>query len=654
MSCRTAKPARSHLVGVVQDLTIGAYGGGGGFFEAPVWGFVAQDTLADLDFPTPYDYNGLYAVVRGDRGSLAEATTVTERLTNQMKSNAVEVLSSKATSAYEHPNAYLVNAISGILFVLGLLVVFLSGFLITSTLQALLGQQVQQIGIMKSVGARWMQVAGVYMMLIFIFGLLAFAGSAPTAGQISFWLLGFLAGKLNFVLLGQRLVPAAVIIQAALALIMPQVAAWLPIWKGTRISVQEALSGIPAVKKDQTGISSSARNTRLVFRFLSRPLLISLRNTFRRKGRLALTLVTLTLGGAIFIATFNVQVSMSKYIDQIAQYFLCDVNISFNQPYRISKIEMLLGEVPGVGHVEGWASARSELIQPDGASGERVSLLAPPAGSKLIKPILIAGRWVQPGDRNAIALGELFQTRFPDLKVGDPLRLRVNGEETDWVVVGFFRFAGKNGGYSAYTNFEYLSELTGLSNRAMTFQVLGDRSPLTSAEQDRLAQAIEARMQAEGIQVADIITGSRVNDIAGSGFNILITFLLFLAVLTALVGSIGLAGTMSMNVMERTREIGVMRAIGASNRILMKMVLTEGMLIGGISYALGALLAFPISKIMSDGISLAIFEAPSSFGITPIGFGIWLGVVIVLSFAASVVPARSASRLTIREVLAYE
>jgi putative ABC transport system permease protein len=644
------------LVGVVQDLTIGAYGGGGGFFEAPAWGFVTQETLADLDFATPYDYNGLYASISGPRDNLAEAATVNERLTKQMKNNGVEVLSSKAISAYDHPNAYLVNAISGILFLLGLLVVFLSGFLITNTLQALLGQQVQQIGIMKSVGARWMQVAGVYMMLIFIFGLIALAVAIPTAGQVSLLMLGFLSGMLNFLLLSRTLVPIAVIIQGVLALIMPQIAAWLPIWKGTRISVQEALSGVPSdgKEKDQQGVPHSARHSRLVTRLFSRPLLISLRNTFRRKGRLALTLLTLTLGGAIFIATFNVQVSMNKYIDQIAQYFLCDVNVSFDQPYRISKMEMLISEVPGVGHVEGWASASSQLLQADGSAGEEVSLLAPPVGSTLVRPIIIEGRWIKAGDRNTITLSEMFQAHYPDLKIGDTLRLRVNGEETDWVVVGFFRFAGKNGGYSAYANFDYLSELTGLSNRAATFQVLGDHSPLTAAEQDRLAQAIEARMQAEGIQVSDIITGSRVNDIAGSGFNVLITFLLFLAVLTALVGSIGLAGTMSMNVMERTREIGVMRAIGASNRILMQMVLTEGMIIGTISYIMGALLAFPISKIMSDSISLAVFEAPSSFGFTPIGFAIWLIVVVALSFAASVIPARNASRLTIREVLAYE
>jgi putative ABC transport system permease protein len=106
--------------------------------------------------------------------------------------------------------------------------------------------------------------------------------------------------------------------------------------------------------------------------------------------------------------------------------------------------------------------------------------------------------------------------------------------------------------------------------------------------------------------------------------------------------------------MERTREIGVMRAIGASDGILMRMVLAEGLVICLLSWVLGSLLAFPISKLMSDTVSLALFDAPSDFGFTLTGFVIWLGVVLALSVLASLMPARSATRLTIREVLAYE
>lgn len=646
------------LVGVVQDLTIGTFGGGGGFFEAPVQGYIHIDTLEKLAQSLPTYGNGVYATITGPGDDLAFASDVAQRLSKQIKDNNVAVLSTKSRSAYEHPNAYLVNAISGVLFVLGLLVVFLSGFLITSTLQALLGQQVQQIGIMKSVGARWLQVAGIYMMLILIFGLIALVVAAPLSSQISFWLLGFLGSKLNFILQGWRVVPQALVIQIVLALVMPQAAAWLPIWKGTRISVREALSGISSGEARhhvrQGHNAPPQKRSAGLSKVISRPMLIAIRNTFRRKGRLALTLMTLTLGGAVFIATFNVQVSMNKYIEQISQYFLSDVSVTFDRPYRISRVEEILGSVPGVAHVEGWSTARSELLLANNAAGDRVALLAPPAGSSLVKPVLMEGRWIQPGDTNAIALSELFRLHYPNLQVGDPLRLQVNGKKTDWVVVGFYRLAGKNGGFSAYASFETLSRLIGQPNQAVMFQVVSNRPHLTAAEQDQLANAIEARLKSEGMQISGMNTGAFLTDIAGSGFNILITLLLILAALTALVGSIGLAGTMSMNVMERTREIGVMRAIGAPNLVLMRMVLVEGMIIGAISYVLGALLAFPISKLLADGISLAIFDAPSTFGATPLGFILWLAMVIVLSFAASVIPARNASRLTIREVLSYE
>jgi putative ABC transport system permease protein len=111
---------------------------------------------------------------------------------------------------------------------------------------------------------------------------------------------------------------------------------------------------------------------------------------------------------------------------------------------------------------------------------------------------------------------------------------------------------------------------------------------------------------------------------------------------------------MSINVMERTREIGVMRAIGATNPILFRLVIVEGLMIGSISWILACLLAFPISRLLSDSISLSLFGSPSTFGMTSTGFTIWVMVVLILSILASIIPAYNATRLTIREVLAYE
>lgn len=640
------------LVGVVKDQSLGAGGSGsGGFFNAPIRGYVSRETLEWLKVPLPARLNTLHLTVSGDQQDTAYMEQVTVLVTEELKKNGVEVYSSSVRSTYDHPNRDLMQAIVGVLLVLGMLVVFLSGFLITNTLQALLEQQVQQVGILKSIGARRLQIVNIYMVMILIYGAIAFAIAVPLSARVTGLLLEFLATQVNYATPGERLVPGVVLLQAFLALFVPQVAASLPIWKGTGISVQEALSGIRQVRSRPSG---SSKRRMAGHRRLSRPIRIAIRNVFRRKGRLILTLITLTTGGAIFIATFTVRVSMQNYIDQIGRYFLADVNVALSRPYRQAEIQRILYDIPGVRYVEAWSSARTQMLLPDGSDGEEVQMLAPPAGSPLVVPVVLEGRWLQSGDQNAIVLNELFQSRYPGLQVGDTLRLKVNGDETDWTVVGFYQFAGKVTGLLAYTDYDYLTRLTGQMQQASLYRIVIDQPQATPEMQLAMAQTVEARLRENLISVADITTGASLVDRASGGFSILTSFLLFLASLIALVGSIGLTGTMSMNVLERTREIGILRAIGATNKVLMKMVIVEGVLIGLLSWILASILSFPIGKLVSDSITLSVFGSPSQPGFPPSGFLIWLAVVIALSILASVMPARNAARLTIREVLSYE
>jgi putative ABC transport system permease protein len=637
-------------VGVTHDLTIGAFGIGGGYFLSPVQGYVSMETMEWLEQPA--DYNHLLVAVSGDSDNLAHIDQVAARVREEVEGTGLEVFAVRTRASDDHPNSAYVEAISGVLILLGLLVVFLSGFLITNTLSALLNQQVQQIGVMKTVGGRQYQIIGIYTMLIFIFGVLAFVIAYPLADRAGFWLVNFLAEQVNFSSRGYRLVAPALVIELLIALIVPQVAAFLPIFHGTRITVNEAISG--STQGSAPGRKGLIDRVLGAIRGLSRPMLISLRNAFRRKGRLALTLVTLTLGGAIFIATFSVQISLENYIKQLGRYFLADVNLTFDRPYRLDEIQGALADMPVVGYVEGWTAARSEVLMQDDAPGESVSLLGPPASSRLVEPIMISGRWIRPGDKNAIVLSERFSTLFPNMKVGDALRLRVNGKKTEWVVAGFFQLAGKSSGYLAYTSYEYLSSLVNQPNKATTFRVLSDRHNMTVEEQKAFGREIEAHLSAKGYRLTDVTAGLFLTEASSDGLTILTGFLLIMASLTALVGSIGLMGTMSMNVLERTREIGIMRSIGATDRTLMSLVIVEGMIIGLVSWILGSLLAFPISKVLSDTVSIALFDSPSNFVITPTGFIIWLAAVLLLSILASVMPARNAARLTIREVLAYE
>jgi putative ABC transport system permease protein len=137
-------------------------------------------------------------------------------------------------------------------------------------------------------------------------------------------------------------------------------------------------------------------------------------------------------------------------------------------------------------------------------------------------------------------------------------------------------------------------------------------------------------------------------------FGIIVLLLLVMALLLAIVGGLGLMGTMSINVLERTREIGVLRAIGASNGAILRIVLVEGELIGLASWVIGALVALPFSKVLSDVIGTVFIQAPPTYVFAVDGALLWLGAVLLLAVVASFLPAWNASRVTVRDVLAYE
>ncbi len=181
---------------------------------------------------------------------------------------------------------------------------------------------------------------------------------------------------------------------------------------------------------------------------------------------------------------------------------------------------------------------------------------------------------------------------------------------------------------------------------------------VTNAQSMENQQAISNKLDeflwAQGFKVSSVEAGMVTREQNTAGLNIVVIFLLMMAFLTAFVGGIGLAGTLGMNVMERTREFGVMRAIGAADLEIIKTVVIEGMMIGLISWILAIFLSFPISYLLLTIVGQAMINRVLPAAYTTQGFAIWLVMVLALAVVSSILPARSASRLTIREVLAYE
>jgi len=644
------------VVGIVQDTAAGA-----GDFLASPYGYVTMDTLQYLGQPNLYNRGLVITSEGGD--DIFHIRTVGAQLKDKLEKNGNTVIRSRFAETHKHPLAETVNAILGILMALGILIVFLSSSLIANTLNALLNQHLRHIGVIKLVGGQRQQVFYMYLTLIMAFGVLALMIAVPLGGQGAYGLALFIAGEMNFNLLGYRIVPSALLIQILVGLLVPLIAGLVPVIKGSRITVLRALSGGVAGDEGQAQAGEArvswfdwmqVKVTRILAMrgiHVPRPFVISLRNTFRRKGRLALTLFTLTMGGAIFIAVFNVRVTLHDYIGQIGKYFTADVSIDFDTPYRLTEIERKAMQVDGVQHVEGWQFVSGDLLDKNGHVLENINVFGPPANSELIEPILVAGRWIHTDDVRRLAVSEGTLKYFPNLRPGDFLNLRIEGRDEIWEVIGIFKFVDREG-VLAYAPYEYVSQMNNLANRSYSFRLVTDRHD--RPYQDAKAEELDRYFRSLGFKVRVAQAGRASLDTAVESLDTLVVFLLIMAVLTAVVGSMGLTGTMGMNVLERTREIGIMRAIGADDRAVMRTVIAEGLVIGMMSFVLAIILSIPFTYGLSTIVSLAVFESPIDVVFTYLGYAIWLGLVLILSALASILPARNAARLTIREVLAYE
>ena len=631
----------------VSGIVLDEAGDSSDFASAPK-AYITMDTLEWLG--QPRNYNRILATVAVNPDDETHIDDIAATIEDKLERSGRQIYRTLLGKTSEHPMTPTINAMLAVLLALGVLILLLSGSLIANTLNALLSQHFRQIGVMKLVGARSSQIIGMYLLLIVLFALIALIFAVPLASVAGYALAKYIADQLNITLQGFRLIPAVMIMQIILALSITVVTGFIPINNGSKSSVRRAISA-DGSETQPTDLGRLARLSDWL-RWVSRPILLSIRNTFRRKGRLSLTLFTLIMAGGVFIAVFSARASMFSFMQQLGNNFKYDVSLDFERPYRISQVTEALYLIPGVEYVEGWTATPAEVLGEDDSVVENLILLAPPVDSELVEPDMIAGRWLSGGGEREVVVADAIYITHPDIQPGDTLLLKMPGKrEEEWTIVGVFRFTNQLEDVFSYADYEEISRLQNMPGQSASFRVVTGATTL--AEQERSGAIITRAMREKGFQVDGVREGREILDQAAEAVNVLVGFLLAMALLTALVGSIGLTGTMGMNVLERTREIGVMRAIGAVDSEIIKSVIIEGTFIGLISWFFGALLSIPITFGLLDILAVA-FSAPIPISFTADGFVLWLGVVLILSAIASIIPARSAARLTIREVLAYE
>jgi putative ABC transport system permease protein len=651
------KPTRLRVAGTVYDPSLAP-----GPQQQQGQAYLSTASLAALGEPDVFDQLKLQIADQGqttpsrDRDAIVAVAGDVAKWLQQENGLAVQEI--QVPKPYAHPHQGQANALLSALLVGAAAALLLSAILVATMLNGLFTQQIPQIGIMKAIGARSGRIGRLYLAMT-----LTVAGAATLLALPLGLLIGRAFAPNVFRFLGfqdRNVAPVwwTYLVVLAAGMVLPVLLTLIPLVKTSRTTVRAAI--------DHHGMGSNPRSaTRILARLsrirrLDRGLLMALRNPIRRPARFLLSVGLLASAGMMFVAGMSARDGTDAVAADAVARTRWDVTVKLTDPVTVNALDRVVKTVPGVTRVEGWSVAPAGIsgpgqlpltrTYPDQGHGG-VFVTAIPAGtSMLARPTLQEGRWLQPGETGAIVLSQVTLANTGiNVHAGDTVELFINGESNKWQVVGIAEERSDAGG--AYVTAEGLAKSLAEPQWSNTLRIATDRHD----EQTRqaVARAVATRLTDAGVDVQSAASVGQQETATGGHLEPVLAILLATALPMGLIGCIGLAATMSANVLERTRELGIMHAIGARPKAVRRVVIAEGVFIAIASCLLAIIPALGLTAAMDALLGNLFFHAPLPFRISLLAAAIWTALVILGAVLATDAAATRASRLTVREALAY-
>lgn len=633
------------IVGVVHDPSLAP-----AWQEQTVYGYVTPATLAALGGST--DLQTVKLVVQDATADAQAIESVGKEVAQWIGSTGRVVQEIRVPPPRLHPHQAQMTTVLKLLVVFSVLGLILGAVLAATVVNDLLAPQVREIAVMKAIGARSSQVIVLYLVLIAIvalgatlvgtvFGLMAGrAWSAATATVLNLDIQSYIA-------------PATLlVVNGLLGVLVPTAAAASPVLAAGRRAVRDSIGDLGI---SRAALSNGSISQLLVrFRLLGPAGTLGLRNAFRRRARLVLGVVLIAVAGGIFISSANLRSAWNSNTVAAAAARHYDLEITFGEPASEQAVTRVISLLPGIREVESWSTSPVSIdsgdhmdvshTYSDGGHGG-IALRAAPANTTFVDHDLVGGRWLRPEDDDAVVLNTTAQaTYFRNVQIGDRINLIVRHRPRQFRVVGIVREVVAPGAiYTTPAAFRGADFPAGATNAIRV--ALTDRS-----QAERLAVKAAADLERTGVGVSSVITEKIRSASQGGHIYILVYALGFIATSTALVGVLGLASMLSTGVVERTREFGILRAIGTRAADIRRVVLTEA-LAGGV---IGAVLAIPVSILLSSVVGRIVgllSLQPLTLRPAPAAIGLWFTIALLGSAIAALYPSVRAVRLTVREAL---
>lgn len=584
-------------------------------------------------------------IAMSDHGSAARREDTDLRVREWLEGDEVTVFASQVRDPAATPGQEMLGALHKILLAFGLLGTLVSGLLVVNTISTIVLEQRPQIGAMKAIGGRVRQVMAMYLLLALLYGVLGTALGLLAGIAFAALTAGARAAALDDSPSALSVSPEALGLAVAVGIGGCLVAALVPSWLGTRITVREALISYGLSANFGRGLWD-----RLVLRLASLPpaVLLALRNVFRQPQRALFTLFGLAVATAVLLAVLATLNALQHSLEAASAALKADLMIVFDAPVEGSAVDAALSNAAGSDRRELWLVSTAKV----GGKTVSVSGLPPDTGIFATDTVRRGGKWLAADATDQAVITERLAAR-QSLQVGSEIELTSGSHAARrWKVVGIVPGAGADAlapEGAIYAPREAVRALLDFAEgRGNQLYVrLVDRAP---AQVDAQAYAVADALADESLSNVPVKLYEQQanNRRVYAGFVLLFSLMILIV---AVVGALGLFGTLTMNVFERRQEIGVLRSVGGPTLTLLGIFLLEGLLLGLLGWAVGVVLGVPASRLLVSFFSDTLI--PLEYGFPAGGMLLTVLVILAVTLAASLGPALLATRIRIAEILRY-
>ena len=533
------------------------------------------------------------------------------------------------------------EAMASILNVVTLLALVSALVLLSNTMTTLVSEQTAEIAAMKAIGARRRDIRRIYLRTAVLFGVLGTVLGVGLGIVISNLLVGFFA-QLFFGIDAAFGISAGVVVASlVLGLIGPPLAALPAVRRAARLPLNEALQATGSAVGGQGRLDAALRRPRR----LPRAVQIGLRGVGRRKRRTVATAVQVALAVATCLALLSLGAGVSESTRGWFDDNRFDIWI---QPQAGKALDA--GTGAAITGVDGVASAQpwlSNAIKVGDTDAQAWGLPARP----LMNTRVVDGRWYSAADvEQAARVAVLGRTiaKTTGTAVGDRIRLSTANGPADFEVIGISANQADNGGV-VFVPVSALQSVLGLEGAFNNYFVTtaGDDHAVI----DRATTRLEDVLAARGDQVATFVNydAREMQVEANASITMSITVL---GLLIVAISMVALINAITMGILERTREIGVLRTLGARGRDVRRIFATEGLVVAALGWAIGVPLGYAMARALGrlagDAVGIDIaFVFPLAYVVITLAGTVILALVVMLA------PLRRAVRFKPGEALRY-